>query len=136
MTAEHTAAEDDGGAVPIACALTPAGLAARSGRWQRLAARAMIRRTETARGLHLCFRAEPGVEQELRRLAAMETECCPWADWTVHTNTGRVVLDVRSAGQGIAALHTMFTGLRPGPYVVEFGPRLSALLEPEDQQER
>lgn len=38
----------------------------------------------------------------------METECCSWATWTVETNAGASVLDVRSAGLGIAALHGMF----------------------------
>ena len=100
------------GQAPVACSLTPAGLAAQAGRWERLAARAMTERTETADGLRIGFRPEPGAEQELRALAAVETECCPWATWTVAASAGQVVLDVRSAGQGIATLHAMFTSLR------------------------
>jgi hypothetical protein len=96
---------------PVACSLTPAGLAAQAGRWERLAARAMTERTETAHGLRIGFRPEPGAEQELRALVAVETECCPWATWTVEASAGRIVLDVRAVGEGIAALHTMFTGL-------------------------
>jgi hypothetical protein len=102
---------DEGGTVPVACALTPADLAARGNRWERLAARAMTGRAQTAYGLRLCFRPGPGVEEELRTLVAMETECCPWADWMVETSGREVVLDVRSAGEGIAALHGMFTDL-------------------------
>ena len=97
---------------PVVCSLTPAGLAAQAGRWARLAARAMTERTETADGLRIGFRPEPGAEQELRALAAVETECCPWATWTVAASAGQDVLDVRSAGQGIATLHAMFTSLR------------------------
>ena len=91
---------------PVACTLTPAGLAAQAGRWQRLIARAGTGRTETAAGLRLSFR--PDAEDELRALVAVETECCAWAAWTVEPAAGAVVLDVRSADEGIATLHTMF----------------------------
>ena len=100
------------GQAPVACSLTPAGLAAQAGRWERLAARAMTERTETAHGLRIGFRPEPGAEQELRALVAVEAECCPWATWTVTASARQIVLDVRSSGQGIAALHAMFTTLR------------------------
>jgi hypothetical protein len=98
---------------PVACSLSPAGLAAQAGRWERLAARAMTERTETPHGLRIGFRPEPGAEQELRALVAVETECCPWATWTVAASAGQIVLDVRSAGEGVAVLHAMFIGLRP-----------------------
>ena len=108
MTTRRITTEDDGGTVPVACALTPGDPAARFARWERLSARAMTRRAETADGLRLSFRPVPGVEEELRVLAAMENECCPWAGWTVETNAREVMLDVRSAGEGIATLHGMF----------------------------
>jgi hypothetical protein len=98
---------------PVACTLTSADLATQSHRWNLLGARAMIQRIETARGLRISFRPEPGVEEELRELVAVETECCSWADWTVETNAELIVLDVRSSGEGIATLHGMFTGLQP-----------------------
>jgi hypothetical protein len=95
---------------PVACALTAAKLTAQAGRWRRVAAAAMTDRIETATGLRVRFRAEPGVEEELRSLVETENECCPWASWTVRTAANQVVLDVSSAGDGIAALHDMFTG--------------------------
>src|SRR5215472_5209565 len=98
----------------VACSLTPAGLAKQADRWRRLASRAMTDRTETAGGVRIRFRPEPGGEEELRKLVAVESECCPWADWTVEADAGQVVLDVRSTGAGIATLHGMFTGLEPG----------------------
>lgn len=116
-TAESTAAAGTTPAgateVPVACSLTAAGLAAQAGRWKQLAARAMAERAETTHGLRIGFHPGPGVEQELRALAAVETECCPWATWTVTASAERIVLDIRSAGEGVAALHTMFTDLRP-----------------------
>jgi hypothetical protein len=93
----------------IACKLSPAGLAAQSGRWHALADRALIERAETDTGLCLSFRANPGVEEELRALVLVENECCAWADWSVVTSPGQVALDVRSTGEGIAVLHGMFS---------------------------
>jgi hypothetical protein len=92
----------------IACNLSSTDLAAQAGRWQQLMARAMTERAETADGLRLSFRPEPGVPEELRGLVAVETECCPWADWRVKTSAGAVVLDVCSSGEGVTALHGMF----------------------------
>jgi hypothetical protein len=92
---------------PIACTLTPADLADQARRWQRLITRAMTTRTETAYGLRLSFRAESA--DELRALAAVEAECCPWATWRVELTAGSAVLDVRSAAEGAAVLHAMFT---------------------------
>jgi hypothetical protein len=101
---------DQGGdTVPVACTLTSAGLAAQAGRWERLFARALAEYAETADGLRMSFRPEPGVEEELRRLVAVESECCSWAAWAVETNAGATVLDVRSTGPGVAALHGMFS---------------------------
>ena len=115
VTAAGTAGEGTAEGLPVACSLTPAGLAAQAGRWTRLAALAMTDREETADGLRIGFRSEPGAEQELRALVAVETECCPWATWTVAASAGRITLDIRAAGEGIAALRTMFTSLRPAP---------------------
>lgn len=96
---------------PVACTLTSADLATQSQRWERLAARALTERTETADGLRMFFRPEPGAEEELRALVAVENECCRWADWTVEAGDGQIVLAVRAAGDGVTALHGMFTGL-------------------------
>ena len=111
-TTATTTDECSPGTVPIACTLTPAGLAAQAGRWERLAARAMTECARTAHGIRIWFRPEPGAEEELRALVAVETGCCPWATWTVQPSGGQIMLDVRSSGDGITALHDMFTGLR------------------------
>ena len=76
-TGMDTGADTD--MVPVACGLTRAGLAAQAGRWERLAARAMTDRTQTEHGLRIRFRPEPGAEEELRALVAVENECCSWA---------------------------------------------------------
>ena len=92
--------------IDIACTLGMADLAAQGRRWQRLMARALTGRAETADRLRLTFR--PEAEDELRALVAVETRCCAWAAWTVELAAGAVVLDVRSADEGIATVHAMF----------------------------
>jgi hypothetical protein len=113
MTARQTSTEDRDGSVPIACALTSADLAGQRADWERLMALAKTERAPAADGVCLKFRAEPGVEQELRRLTAVENECCRWAEWTVRTDAPGLVLDVRSTGAGVAAVHAMFAGQDP-----------------------
>ena len=108
MTTPQSPSDQSGATVPVACTLTPADLAAQADRWARLMARALTGRTETADGLRMSFRPEPGTEDELRTLAAVENECCAWAAWAVDTSGGTIVLDVHSSGDGVAALHTMF----------------------------
>jgi hypothetical protein len=98
---------------PVACSLTSEGLAAQADRWHRLAAAALDERAETAEGLRITFRDEPGIDEELRQLVAIENECCPWAQWTVTAGHGQVVLNVRAAEAGVAALHGMFCDLKP-----------------------
>ncbi len=98
----------------IACTLTSAGLAAQACRWEQLITAAMTEIAETADGLRLSFRPEPGIEEELRRLVAVENECCRWAAWAVETSAEATVLDVRSTGPGIAALRQLFRTAQAG----------------------
>ena len=108
VTTPLTTTDQADGTTPVACTLASAGLAAQVGRWERLIARAMTGRTETADGLRIAFRPGAATENELRSLVAVENECCSWAAWTMETNAEATVLDVRAAGPGIATLHGMF----------------------------
>ena len=107
--ATHDITADSQTATPVACALTSQDLAAQARSWQQLAARAMTERAETAHGLRITFRSEPGVEDKLRELVAVENQCCPWATWTAEAEADHLVLNVASIGDGVAALHGMFT---------------------------
>jgi hypothetical protein len=115
MTAAPKRADDATAGAPVACSLTTEGLADQAGRWARLAARALTGRALTADGLRLGFRPEPGIEEEVRALVAVETQCCPWATWTVQASATQLALDVRATGDGVAALHGMFTSPAAGP---------------------
>ena len=115
MTAAPKRADDATASAPVACSLTTEDMADQAGRWARLAARGLTGHSLTADGVRLGFRPEPGIEEELRALAAVETQCCPWATWTVQASATRLALDVRATGDGVTALHGMFTGLRQAP---------------------
>lgn len=94
----------------VACTLGTADLALQSRRWQELRARAGLDRVPTEKGLVMHFSNEPGVEDELRALVAVESECCSWANWSVNVEDEQVVLCVCSTGEGITALHGMLAG--------------------------
>jgi hypothetical protein len=111
-TPQDISTDETAAAIPVACTLTSADLARQAAGWQRLAARAMAERAQTADGLRVSFHREPGVEDELRELVGIENDCCRWARWSVETSADQIELVVRSAGEGIATLHGMFTGMR------------------------
>jgi len=115
MTTAPIPADGTAASAPVACSLTTEGLMEQAGRWARLAARALTALALTADGLRLDFRPEPGIEEELRALVAVETGCCPWATWTVQASATQLALDVRATGDGVTALHGMFTGLQQAP---------------------
>jgi hypothetical protein len=96
---------------PVACTLTSQDLATQRERWLRLGSAALVERVETEDGLRLSFRADPGVEPELASLLAVERECCAWADWLLEQDAETLTVAVRSTGDGISALHGMFTAL-------------------------
>jgi hypothetical protein len=94
----------------IACTLSSTALASRRDRWSRLIAGSGLSRETTPDGVRLRFRADPGAAAELSALASAEGDCCAWAEWSVERGE-ELALHVRSAGDGVAALQAMFTGL-------------------------
>lgn len=98
-------------AKPIACTLASGDPATQRERWLRLGSAAIVERAETEDGLRLTFRADPGVEPELASLVAVERDCCAWAEWRLEQDAETLTVDVRSTGDGITALHGMFTAL-------------------------
>ena len=97
----------------IACSLQQTDLADRLDRWLELGQRAGIEAVATSNGLRLFFRADPGVEAELRQLADLERECCAFADWSVRAHREELVLTVNAdREEAITAVQAMFPKLR------------------------
>jgi hypothetical protein len=90
--------------VPVACTLDRAGLADRRSEWEALAPRA---REEIPAGLRLTYGAE--AEAELRRLGALERECCAWAEWSVYRRERDVVLEVTAPAEVMPAVREVFS---------------------------
>jgi hypothetical protein len=93
---------------PVACTLGSKELGTQVERWEKLYAEAGIARIETHDGLRVSFRRGGAVERELRDLAAVEIECCAWADWTVQADADEPVLEVTSREDGLPVLHGFF----------------------------
>ena len=96
---------------PIACTLGATDFAARAERWRRLGARAALERVETPQGTRVRFRGEPGVEDDLRELVALERTCCAFADWSVAVADGEVALEISAGGEAVPVVQGMFAGL-------------------------
>jgi hypothetical protein len=95
----------------VACTLGAHDLKAQAERWRALWMLAGRKRVETEAGIRIVFANQPGAAEELRALAAVESECCSWAAWEVTSQDDALALDARSTGDGVATLHVMFADL-------------------------
>jgi hypothetical protein len=94
------------------CTLGAGDRARRAARWAALAARALRRTSRTGRGLRLDFDAGPGVEDELRSLVALETECCAFAQWSVSAADRQLTVEVSGdSAAAAAAAQALFSEL-------------------------
>jgi hypothetical protein len=95
-----------------ACTLGAGDRAQRAARWEALTGRALRRVSRTGRGLRLDFDAGPGVEDELRSLVALETECCAFARWSVSAAGGQLTVEVSGdSEEAAAAARALFPAL-------------------------
>jgi hypothetical protein len=76
--------------------------------WQALADHALIDQRQTRQGMRLTYSAAAGVEDKLRELVDLETECCAFADWQVETQSSQVVLEVTAPADAVSSLQAMF----------------------------
>jgi MerR family copper efflux transcriptional regulator len=110
--ADSTPADPGAEPTPVACTLGAGDLADRVARWKAVAARADGERSATEHGIRLSFTAAPGVADELRDLAALESDCCSFATWTVHEDSGQVTVDITGeTPTGATAIQDMFATL-------------------------
>ena len=99
---------------PPTCTLTESEGMARRERWLELAERALLDKTATDTGVELRYRADPAVSAELSELAALEADCCGFAQWEVIGLEDAVRLQVTSEPAKAPALWAMFGEPPPG----------------------
>lgn len=80
---------------PIVCDMTDARdtAASRIAEYERLFGELLVGRDRTEAGIQFRFRADPGVEDWVRDLAAREKACCAWADSDITVQDGEVWWD-------------------------------------------
>jgi hypothetical protein len=62
-------------------------------------------------GLRLTFGDGAGAAAELAALVELERDCCGFADWSLRTVPGGLVLEVSGGTpEAVAAIREMFTG--------------------------
>jgi len=104
--------DHDRGSAPVACTLGAGDMARRAARWEALTERFLVRTATTRRGVRLVFAADPGVAAELSSLIALERDCCPFANWSVHEHGAELALEVTGDGRdGVAAVRSLFRAL-------------------------
>ncbi|TMR96291.1 hypothetical protein [Nonomuraea basaltis] len=80
---------------PIVCdmATAPDTAQQRLDEYQRLFGRHLVGREKTAEGIRFRLRAEPGVEEQVRDLAAREKACCAFFAFDITTDGEQVIWD-------------------------------------------
>ena len=90
--------------IPIVCDLTgaPDTPAERINAYRQLFTDALVTRDRTVDGIRFRFRANTGIEDRIRELARLETECCAFFMFTINLAGGEVLLDVTVIDDDIA----------------------------------
>jgi hypothetical protein len=90
--------------IPIVCDMTDATdtVPERLAEYRQLFRESLVGRERTAAGIRLRFRADPGVEDHVRDLAAREKACCGFFDFEVAAVDGEVRWDAEVVDDPIA----------------------------------
>lgn len=81
--------------LPIACSLDAAGLDGRLSDMAKVGRAALIDSRAGEDSAVLRFRAREGIADELGRLVAAESECCPFLDLSLEQRGGVVELTIK-----------------------------------------
>lgn len=82
--------------LPVACTLGPDDGAARIQRWEALSTKGRLSARRTGPLLEVRYTSEPGLQEELQKLAVAERQCCSFAEWNVTQEEDHVVLQIRT----------------------------------------
>ena len=94
--------------LPIACTLTPDGMATRLALIDELAADGLIDRSPTESGLRVRLRDTPQIEQRTRELIAAESRCCAFLDFSLARDRGDLVLEITGPQDARAVIDLLF----------------------------
>jgi len=88
----------------IVCDMTdaPDTAADRITEWRRLFTAALAGRERTEEGIRFRFRADAGIEEWVRDLAARENACCAWYDYDVTVHDDEIWWDLCAPGDEVA----------------------------------
>lgn len=92
----------------IVCRLPPADRAQRTADFQALFSRGFVGRERSASGVQWTLRAVPGVDEESRRLAALEERCCDGIRFRIRSEGDVVHWDIDGPHAAAATLEVLF----------------------------
>jgi MerR family transcriptional regulator, copper efflux regulator len=113
LKAHTSSVTDTDLAGPIACSLTAGAVGDREREWCELLSQALISRTPTSNGVRVELQPLPGVCDELDRLVAAETHCCPFMTMSIETTVASLALTVTAPPLAAPIIEQLFTGVAP-----------------------
>jgi hypothetical protein len=90
--------------IPFVCSSSDDVILQRVGRLHRVTSQAVLESRRTTTGARFRFTALPQFESELREFVRWENGCCPFLDFTIHTDPGEIRVDVRAPYEANAIL--------------------------------
>ena len=102
-------------AEPFTCALPAAEFEARVRAWSARFDPAVRTRARIQGGVRLILQADNEQVRRLEDLIEAERECCPWIDWHLRREAGRVVVDITARPPGDELLAAWFGPIDPSP---------------------
>ena len=101
--------EDARSVSPAACALGPEDAVERRRRFDELCSEALVDCTLTETGLRLRFHRRPQIEDALRELARLESDCCAFARFEVTVVGDAVQVDVSAPADAVETVRRLFS---------------------------
>jgi|Tabmets5t2r1_1033131.scaffolds.fasta_scaffold09430_4 hypothetical protein len=93
--------------IPIACTLDRAQLRRRGEDIRALGRAALTAVERSERQAVLRFRPDPEIHEQVKAIAAAESECCAFLDFTVAQEPGATVVTIASPPDGAPILHEL-----------------------------
>jgi hypothetical protein len=90
------------------CRLPPADRAQRTADFRALFSGGIVERQRANRGVRWTLRAAPGVEEESRRLAALEERCCDGITFQIRRDGDLLHWDIAGRQAAAATLDALF----------------------------